>query len=556
MRRLVLIAVFSMVGVQVIIAQEKPEPPRREPTLPADTVDTVQKLPQIDLPEFLITGNEAISLPEFTKGALDEERGHDASLRTSGMGKREPPRVELGNIGKAGSSFARHAEGYNGRVIAGYGSYISPFVDAWFGQSYHQSDFLLRAGFRSTDGHVLQADARRGYLSASGGAFLSDGFGGLSGARLKGSVGYHGEGYRFYGSTTPALKRSVGKFMMDIGVNSSIADDITYSVGFSARSAVVKDEVRASETSIGVEGFATSRRDAFELRGDLAITHVFHEAPSATRDPYFGQLGLTARTDIVGDVDINGGVTLYVARGSNTRSIGRAYPRFGATWHATPSASLFARYDPHVQRNTLYDLVAVNAYLSADAPLRHTEYYTSVSAGTEFLLQRLVKAKITGGFKQSRNHVLYVDTAGRGMWEPYYAGVTRVLSLEAEVAAELSRNGNLSISILMQQPKNTETGTVAPYMPFSVFSALYQHRFPINLTIGTTFKVVGRRYADLQHTRKLNSFALLGVSAEYVVLPRLTLILALNNILDQKQVWWENYGGLPFTASAGLGYTW
>jgi len=543
-------------GSEPVHAQEKPEPPRRHTTLPVDSLASKGELPKIDLPEFVITGNEAIQLPQFDKTALDEQMVFDASSRNAGPGLRESTRIQLEGSGKEQGGFVHIGDGVSGRVLAGYGSYATPYFDGWFGRTSGSSDFLLKAGYKSSGGHTSNADFRSGHSSLSGGFYLPDDAGIVAGSRVHGSVGLQGDGYRLYGSSSPLRERTVTRFMADASINSNTEDLFTFTSGIYLRTATVKDTLRTAETSVGFEFAAERNLAEFELKGELGLWRNFYSAPPAAWDPFFTQTGLSARYQIADQLDILGGLRFYLVRGSDTKSVGRVYPRLGISWYATHWLTVFAKFEPYVQRNTLSSMMESNPYLMTDVPVRNQEYFTSFSIGVEADAAATVRTKLTLNFKEARNYPVFVDPTAIRLWSSEYEGSVRIISMDADIYADITDSDNLGASASVRSTRYSVTSKSVPYLPVLLISGLYQHRFAFGLTVGTTMQVIGKQYADTHEQRSLATFTLWDVRAEYALVPRWNVNATVQNLLDQKQVWWEGYAGLPRTVSLGMSFTW
>jgi hypothetical protein len=537
-------------------AQEKPEPPGRSASLPADSVATRGELPKIDLPEFLITGNESIQLPQFDKTAIDEQKVFDASSRRFGPGTREPSGVQFEGSGKVPGTFAPIGEDMSGKVLAGYGAYATPYFDGWFGRTSPSFDFLLKGGFKSSRGHIPNAGYRSGHSSLSGGFSLPDDAGVVAGGRVHASIGLQGDGYRLYASPSPARERTVTRFMAETAINSDVEDLFAFSSGFYIRTATVRDSLRTAETSVGFEFAGDRDLGDVAFNGELGLWRNFYAAPSALWDPYYVQTGLSARYQIAEQLDILGGLRFYLVRGSDTKSVGRVYPRLGISWYATRRLTAFAKFEPYVQRNTLSSMVEWNPYITTDLRLRNQEFFTNFSMGIEVDAAAGVRTKLAVNYRRARNYPVFVDTAAIRLWSPAYDGTVRIISLDADLYADATDRDNLGASLSVRSSRSSISDKSVPYLPMLLVSGLYQHRFPFGLTLGTTMQVIGSQYADLEEQRSLAAFTLWDVKAEYALAPRWVVTGAVQNLLDQKQVWWEGYAGLPRTASLGMSYTW
>jgi hypothetical protein len=550
-------ATLLFVGSGVAGAQEKKEPPRRSSVgLPVDSSAIAEKqLPQIDLPEFAITGTELINLPEFAKTSIEDKSIFDAFARKPQPGMRESSRVELGAGTKEQIGLGGIGDGLNGRVIGGYGSYRTPYFDGWFGRSFGSSDFLLKGGYKSSGGHVDNADFRKGHSSLSGGLYLPSDAGFLANARARGSLGFEGSSYRFYGSAAPTVQRSINRFLSEVTVNSNAADLFTYASGLYLRTTSSSVYNKTQEVSAGFEFTAARDFDDVEIKGDLGLWRSFYSSPSVEDDPYVAQVGLSAKYRIAEQLDLMGGASFHLFRGSDTKSLGRLYPRLALSWYTNHWLTLFARFDPYVQRNTLSNTLEENPYVVNDVRLRHTEYRTNFSLGAEADIAR-VKTRLSLNYKQARNFLTYADPTAAGMWNTDYADNVRILSLDAELFADITDQDNIGASGSVRSGSNRDLDKAVPYFPSVVASALYQHRFPFGLTLGSTVQILGRRYTDLLEGGTIDPVVILDLKAEYLITSRWTVALMLNNLLDQKEPWWQGYARIPRNVAAALSFSW
>ncbi|MDH3251731.1 MAG: hypothetical protein OEM41_03005, partial [Ignavibacteria bacterium] len=112
-----------------VSAQEKKEPSRRHsPAVTEPSDSTSRPLPKIDLPEFVITGNEVIDFKEFSKTGVDQSLSLKDESPQAGL-NREPVTADLGGSWKEKAAFSAPAGGLNGRFSAGYGSFGTPSFD-------------------------------------------------------------------------------------------------------------------------------------------------------------------------------------------------------------------------------------------------------------------------------------------------------------------------------------------------------------------------------------------------------------------------------------------
>lgn len=555
---LMLCVILCATSITMVSGQEKKEPPPRRVVLPADSVSPAMntKLPKIELPEFVITGKEAIDLPEVSKTPVDDQVVNTPLRVAATPGKREPGFTDFGGIQKSQAGFSDLGNGYNGKAEVGYGTYATPYFDAWFGNSYPSADFLLKAGYRSSGGHVSNADFRVGYASLAGGTHLSGDAGDFSGNRVQGRIAMRGNSYHLYGSTTPALQRTVTDFDAGLSMSSSSGAMIPYTAKLALESGSLKDVSKTMETSLGGELDATHEIDDVELRGSAALWKSFYSAQSATAGPFYTQFAGTASYRLGTSVSIRGGLSFYLYRGSDTRTSGRLYPQLGISWYAAERLTVYAKFDPSIQRTSLASMAGISPYMATDVSLRHAVQFTNFSLGAESEISPKIQSRVSLNYTQTDDVPVFVDLNSARIWDVIYLGTTRIVSLNGELYANLTNADNLGASLAVRSNRNSETGNRNPYFASFLSSVSYQHRFEFGLSLGSTLQIVGSQSADLADTRALPAFVVFNVSAEYVIIPRWRAMLTLSDIFNQRQTLWEGYAGLQRTVSIGTSFVW
>ncbi len=545
--------VISLVSGSVY-TQDKPQPPSRTVSLPADsqTVNNETPMPAIDLPEFMITGNDAVIAPAGKRASVEDVKPFEPELFST-MEDREhrgtyADRPAVGN----GSSLG----GINGTVRAGYSSYTTPFIDAWAGGDFTTFDLLAKGGFRSSAGFAPNTDFRSGYGVLSGGTFIKDESGIFGSSRVQGSVKLYGDTYNMYGSVDPQSQRTIGRFSTDAVVTSPRPEFFSYTAAFRLQSTSLETRVRSQEILLGTEISGTTEISGVVVKPEVALWSDFYSSPSNPANPWFGMASASGKYRLEDDIELMGGLGFYLLRGSDEGTKAKLYPKLGVSWMANPSLTLFMRFDPNVQRSDMRQLLESNPYLANDMHIRHPEYFVNLSAGTNVRLGSNLAGNVTLRYSRIRNHAVYRDPSRSGEWTTSYTGVTRILEASFDARTSWSTDDDLSVSVLFRGSDNSTLGTQVPYLPSMELSGLYVHRFPIGLSVSSTVTLTGSRYADLENTRSLSSYVLLDVGAEYAITHFVKAGLSINNIINPAYEQWEGYAGLPRTAALSFSYAW
>ena len=543
---------FPMLG----FSQDKKEPEKRDIVVPIDsTTQENQKLPSIELPEFLITGKETIDLPEFKKSAADNKvRAVDTDNRNSG--NREAERVTLGASRKEQVNLSSPTGGQNGRVEAGYGSYATPYFLGWFGQANADGDFLLRAGYESSSGHIKDSDYRRGSGLIRGGLHLSDDFAIAPGGEARGSIEFVGDSYRPYGSDRSARQRTLNTFSTGVAFSSDPGETFRYNTGLYVKGSSLSDSLKTTQTQLGVEFNVQQYQRQVRLVGSAAIWLGSFSSPLPHENPYFARVRVGAQYTISSALDIAGGASLYGFRGSDTKNIGRVLPDITLRIHPASAISLVAAFQPRVDNTSLEALVSSNPYLRVDAQIRHAQVLQSYLLGGSVDISPNVRASVAFRAENIQHHPIRFDSAQQGLWTVEYFGTSTLRSIDGELSLRLSEVDYLGMSISVRDSKNSLTGKVLPYYPSVVLSAVYAYTFPFDLKCSLNGEFLSGQYADVDNQRLLKSIPLLGFNAEYSLIKGLSVLLSFKNITNSNQIRFEGYKGRPFTALLGAAYSW
>lgn len=554
-------AAFLAAGAE---AQEKPQPPRRQILPPAgqavqDTARRAQELPAIELPEYDITGTLIVGVGQSAKSSVDQDYILDP---LAGQGPRyQGPYVSDQGAWKLGARFPGGPEAAWGRAYAGYGWYATPFAQAWFGQPGGPFSYLVRGGYKSSQGHVDHADYARGEGSLLFGWELGSDMGALKQSDVRLGVNYLSDSYNFYGSVTPSQHRHATRFSTEVGLTSVSLGDFAVKGSLGIGITSLEDVHSVQETPFGLSASASKDFAGFSLLGGLELWASPYNAPSAGSNPFYSSLAAEARTELPGNVELSGGLAFFFYHGSDLSSRVRLYPRAAVRWHTAPWISLFVRFDPAVHRLTLGEAIDANPYASSDFTLRHAERFVDLSLGADMTLARALTLRLSGTYTRGTNELQFEEppfasTVRVGVWDAFYEGTSTVLSLAGDVTWLIDPHNLVAGSVGVRSSKNSITEKRVTYLPAAFFDAVYEHRFAFPLTLGVRMSVVGARYAGSLSGDTLPGFTLLGATAAYEFLPRWQVLLRAENLLDVKYQWWDGYAGVPARGYLGVSFSW
>lgn len=550
-------------------SQEKKEPPPRPVQVEEkDSVRTLaeKRLPKIDLPEFVITGRERIDLPVSSK--LDESDGQDIRLdpsRLTLLGDKETEQL-IGLSQKSGTRVRRDTESFDGRLNLGYGRFDLRYGEAWYGKRFMEGDFGLHGNYRAHNAYVDYADASAGSFDASGGLYLPQRLLLLGGSKVTGQVAYEGEKYRFFGTPTPSLQRTLNNFQVGLSLHSASSTPFGYESSVRFRRLTLRDKDQSQEDDLSIDLGVNGEAGGWQLRGGFNYEADFLDQSITGNDPHYLKAGGEFGKLFFRNLDLSGGIAFYLFRNSDSGFKSRFYPNLLLQYYLNRQLTLFLQFEPSVQRNTLLRAVSENRYIGNDVKINHQDVYVDFAGGVQFDILSRVTGRIYFKYQKIRDYPLYVDPSvlyyimifptPYADWAMRYDGTTRLASLNSEILVDLTQTDHLTGTLTILSTDNSSTGDQVPYVAPVMITGGYAHQFPFGLSTQLAVRFVGERRIALSGGPRLNSYSVLDASAEYAVMKYFSISLRLNNIFDEHYAVWNGYQEIPFSALGGLSVKW
>ena len=541
-----------------IYGQEKKEPAQRDVVVPAQTETP---LPKIDLPEFLITGQETIDLPVSSKTIVEEEKVYVPGSLSPGSKDAqfdEGPKQLKEIAGPAGQM--------NGKVLAGIGAYTTPFMEGWFGKNYEEGGILFHAGYESSNGHVANANWQKTGVGLQGDYRSPQTSGVLAESRLSGGLNFSGQSYRAYGSTTPSQLRTLDDMRLELGLTPAPAtmvffdNPIDYSGSLSWNGTSLDDSSNASENDLGVTISGTTEKGGARFRGtmDYVASGVSMRYPPniAGHSPQWFALRFSAQQMIV--PQLQGTLTLqqFIYRGNLSVTGGRFYPALDLRYFLNDALNLFLSFSPSVEQNTLLTVVAADRYVRNGMDLRPTEMPASVEIGSEVLVNEKLRAKGTLSYRSFRDYPVFVELTSAKVWDVMYLQKASAVQFDLEGSYHLSSSNSAWLSASLNSTKAEGSANQVPNLPAFSVSGVYRQALQNGVDLEGHVRYSSQRWTTISHTSANAGYIDVGGKGEYQVTEDLRAVLELDNLMNQRYYLWDGYVERPFFVSLGVSYKW
>ena len=528
--------------------QEKKNPESQNLDIGAPQQDTsisvpqaVQRqLPKFDLPEYVITGVASVDLPKVEKISFEDVEDVMHTKRKSFWNKqRDRETMEL-EVKRSDNSKAE-LNIYSGMVQAGIGSYFTPQAVFWIGQSLSKYQYTFGGTYHLTNGFAPHTDQSDGSFTAAGKTYLASNVPVIQNAALDGGFGYKSESFRFYGSTTPNLQRTISGFQLNVKIENQAANDLPYSAGISFENVDVSD----------------SSASANETRFDLNLQTTL---PIASLPLQMKFHGMTASGGL-GFMDVSGGIQnywyagmifdgslhLYWAQGMAGQNLFCLRPHLTIRYPITSQHRVYVSFKPMVIPMTLASNIRVNRFLSAVSPIRHTDVSNMGELGVESDWNEIVRSRVSFGVKSISDLTMFSESARQGVWMTAYSGHVTIITFCAEMVAKFESNDYFASTIMLRSINDLFLGKQIPYFPLIEAGCSVSHRFKTSVMVSAVVRFVGEQQADLMGRSTVSGYTAIDVSGEYAPLDILSLSIGIRNLTDARYETWRGYREVPLT---------
>ncbi|MBN1301688.1 MAG: TonB-dependent receptor [Melioribacteraceae bacterium] len=505
----------------------------------------------IELPDFVITGVQSISIPEMEKQKPDLIQSLSEEFFTPHFLPHELNLKDYSTPNGIDYNIFRQLEYNTGTLILGAGNNTLPAGHLYFNQNYNQ--FLLNThlwGSNTTE-YIKNAGYNESGLSASADIFTNSSSSFLPGLKINFNGLYFRDNYKLYASSDPGYKRQKEGYKSEISISSLVSDRIKYGMDGSYEGIKFRD-TNFKEEVIKAGGFAKLNFGKFgvEVKGGYQKQHLRNTfLPLRDYDYIFTNADL-----LFGFIDIM------------NFKIGAFYSKLGNTEFFSPTASvdikidegilLFAEYDPRTEFFNVNDILNDNRYfepLFRNNVLKKVESHIMLALKYDY--SELIEISVGADYKQVDNQPYYNDSVNKGIFNIITLNDIEHLRFFSHLIIHKNRFGYLIADIYYNDIEDKNDKTV-PYVPDLEISAAYNFIPFGRIEFIPALFYVGRQYIDAANTINLSPYIDLSLTAKYQMFSGFKIWIELNNILNRSNFLFNGYQEKTFDIIAGIDYRW
>ncbi len=517
--------------------------------------DETRQTPSVELPDFVITGRDIISVKKVNKLPLDYISTISDEFLRPPFSPEELEIRDLSNPIKSDLNLLDSLHFYRGSIEAGAGVYTVPKVKAVY--AYPFTNGIVEGVFNGIYNRAYDIDFSDRYLLSLGGNFIywsdiDNNF--LPGTQSNINVDIGTTAFKLFASDTPDQRRSINYGNLLVGIRNNYNKNFQF--GFS-----LSDHV----TAMGEEDF---NDNFFRLKGESKIiVSAINIGIAADYQKHYvkNSFGDKLGNDMFLFRPVAGFNITNLIRGA----FGFTFSNSGGDKFGAPYASLALRLGQYL---TLFgEYAPISQLVSPGTFLRQNEYFNAMNYSSvyfEKLNYSDVAVKfeygpyyqINGGvrFFNSDNFPYYINSVDTTATGKFDLGFTKMTSINpyVDMLYHLGPFGKFygTVEVNITKTNSDTLSNYVTYHPVLKASGIYGYRFEMGLETQVKLSYYSKSYADIENEIEIDPFIDLGLNFIYNLQPNFDLTLALNNLLSNKNYRWFGYKEMPLNVIFGINY--
>ncbi len=506
--------------------------------------------PNVELPDFVITGKDVVSVQKSNKIAPDFVSTVSEEFLKPVFSPEQLEVKDISSPVKKDLNIMDTARIVNGSVYGGVGNVVLPEAGMKYSSTFKNGMFDVNIDGKNTRDFVPYSK----FYSLNGGGnlyyFLNSDNSVLNGTKFKLHGNYGISSYHFYAAPDPTEKRVLNRGSFGFSFNNILHRIFILGADFSDDIYDIKDET-FSENLFKINAFTKLKLSSFNLRLDLkytrqTISNMFIGDGTGDFLTFRPAIGL----DISDDMQAVFGFNIA---------------KSGAEDYFTPYASIglkidkdltfFGEYKPGADLLTAGRFLDQNKYMNMDSfGALFFKKGTDLNLTLKYEYSKYFE--IDGGFRylSSTNFPYFKDAVQLGRFDVVTTNARKFNGF-LNLLFHAGPYGIFYGTAEFDDTRDT-TDNFIPYSPRASASLTYGYNFKMGLSTEARLFYHANSFANIENTEIVDSFVDLGLKFAYPIMPKFNVTLELSNLLGHQNYNWKGYKETPFELTAGFNYRW
>ncbi|MGE5429582.1 MAG: hypothetical protein ACM3QX_00800 [Syntrophomonadaceae bacterium] len=532
------------------------------PVLLSAQENTEKKQQSVELPEFVITGVERVSLPTVSKPKAELVPTLSEEFFKPVYSPEDLPIAEISNPVKKEVTFNSTGPAYKGRLNIGAGYYRLPGAELTYGANFDGGTFFGRVWTFNDRAFVPNSEKNGLGLDLSTSFFSSDTSGFLPGTVYKMGGGYDVNSYKFFASDNPEMTRNMNKGNLRLSMSNLISDYFKVSLD-AADNMLYLSDADFGENLLWLKGGIETGYNGFKIAGDANLKYQ-NMSEKINGKSAVGFFDARASLKLKPTGDWQFGFGLYYA---TTDSSWMLLPQGFFFLKINNQLSMLGELMPQADFLSVSDLAGVNKYYNLNVGNVFQKSPININVALKYEFDTYFE--IEGGIKFSKfDNFAYYRTSKLNSNIPDQPGLIAVpkgkFNIETTKANRFTGYANLLFhagpygsfygKFEMEDFQNPN-GRKIPFTPAVRSSLSYGYDFP-SVEVKASLDLNSSSYADIENRTEIPAFADMSLRMGYKLQDNFRLFGQVNNLFNKDNYYWYGYREKPFDIVFGIDYRW
>ena len=507
-----------------------------------------QKNPSVELPSFVITGKDVISLPKAKKmqsgfiSTVSEEYFKPAFT---------PDDFEITSIPEPGKREFNSLDSVsfiNGSVTGALGINYRPYAQADFAQQFEDGSFNIEGLAFNKRAYVENSDR---YLFSGGAGFtfyIRDKSPFLSNSKINASGNYSVDGYKLYATSNPSANRKLESGKFDFVFNNPSSNSLAYDFDLFNTISKIQSE-HYTENVTGLKAYAQIPISNFNLNGKaILLNQRLSNGIFANKNYRLFDIKPYAGLALSKIVKVQAGFDFF-----NSDSVTEGYLYGAIEIPLSIGFSIYGEFSPQSSLMSFYDISKENRFFNVQSVqniiVKKKNFMT-----VNFKYEYEKYYEINGGFEyfSSDKYPWLGDVKDTGLYNVNYSSV---------------KSGALFVNFLFHKGPygyfygdvrfnkvNTDDNKQLPFVPEFTTNLNYGYDLGNGMAMECKLKYRNMTYTDILNKDKLGQYIDFSIKGIYNYSPVFSFFGEINNLLNNKNYFLKGYQEDTFNLNFGINY--
>lgn len=510
--------------------------------------DDQQKNSSVELPSFVITGKDAVSLPKLKKlptgfiSAVSEEYFKPAFTQDD---------FDISNIPDPGNHEFQSLDSVSyisGTLEGALGVNYRPYAKGNLSKQFNGGIFSVNAMAFNKRAYVENSD--RYFLEGGIGFtfFINDGSPVLANGKIGVSADYSFDQYKLYASAKPETKRALERGLFSFTANNPASSIFSYDFNLYNSISRISDE-KFFENVLGAKGYTRLKFSDFSLNAKAEILNQrLSNRVFSNRNYYEAKVRPYASATLASGLTLQGGFDFY-----KSDSTSKGYLFAAMSMPLGLGMSIYGEYSPTASLQSYYELSGANRFFNTEL-LTNFVLEKKNAFNVSFKYEFKTYYEVNGGFEyySSDAHPYFSDVKNAGVFNIDYTSA-KSSALFVNMLFHKGPFGYFYGDVRYNELK-MDNGKQLPYAPKVNINLTYGYDFEYGIEGEAKIRYSDFRYCDVLNNEKLNSNVDVSLKGIYNFSGTFRFYGEINNLLNNKNYNLKGYQEDTFNINLGINY--